>query len=403
MYKKVQHMENDIEKKAIFALKANDVTLRLLAIIVLIGFILRIFYSFYLGLPWFSTDTFSYFEMADGILFGKPISFFPNGYPLIVAGVKFFVGKERLPLALIILNILLSSAIIPMSFLIAKKFLNTNQSLFAAFLVAIWPNQLNYVRQLLSEVPSTFFLVFAVYLTSRTRQLFSVPAGALFFFSGMIRSTIFPVGWLSSFFLFVIGWKKKAFLLTLGLVISLFASEALYRSEVIRPPSNLGDNLLLSISNSSEEGIDWASVKKFSDHERRAPYQSYISFAISKPTTFTRQRLSAFWELWGPWPNSGDKDMPRPLMKRILIGIRFAAFLLALFSAIKLRSNPYVILCSIPIVIITAIHTATFSGPRFTYTIEPLLLILTAAGFQDTYRFFGNISRKFSKRIWSIS
>jgi hypothetical protein len=125
--------------------------------------------------------------MADGILSGAPISYFPNGYPLIVAGVRLIVAQNFLNSALLTLNVLLSTAVVAMAYYICKRISGSVSALIVAALVAVWPNQLNYTRQLLSEVPCVFFLTAAIALLLFEHRLLSDIA---FSAASLVRSSL---------------------------------------------------------------------------------------------------------------------------------------------------------------------------------------------------------------------
>lgn len=112
-------------------------TIIFLILIIFIALIARIYISFYSGLTIFSTDTYSYFEMANGILTGTPVSYFPNGYPLIVSIMKIMVGNAMLSFSLIVLNIVFSTLVVLMTFFLARKVLSTRLSLLATVAVGL--------------------------------------------------------------------------------------------------------------------------------------------------------------------------------------------------------------------------------------------------------------------------
>ena len=89
----------------------------------------------------------------------------------------------------------------------------------------------------------------------------------------------------------------------------------------------------------------------------------------------------ALWELWGFWPDAGDEDNPRDWKRRALIGLRFPLFLFAVAGAWVGRHDWRVWACFIPIAAITLVHTAFFSTSRFTYTVEPLAMVLAVTAF----------------------
>src|ERR1700680_413351 len=152
-----------------------------LLIIFGVGLLNRVYVCFFAGLPAFNTDTFDYFKMADAITRGVPYSYFSNGYPLIIAGIKILFGDQHFQSALLVVNIVLSMIILGFAFQISRRIFETALALWTVALLAVWPNQINYVRQFLSEVPSSFFLLFGVFLLIRGNHISS---GILLYFAG---------------------------------------------------------------------------------------------------------------------------------------------------------------------------------------------------------------------------
>jgi hypothetical protein len=191
------------------------------------AFVARSFVCFRSGLTPYNTDTYDYLKMADAILEGKPFSYFPNGYPLLIAFVKAIAGNSYLVEILLFLNVLMSTSLVLVTFSIALRFME-----------------------------------------------------------------------------------------------------------------------------------------------------------------------SAFWELWGPWPQASNVDMPRSTITKILIGLRCLMILLAIAAFWSRRSSVEIGLVMIPIILITVVHTAFFSTPRFTFPVEPLVLVLATLGMADVARLFGRVTQK---------
>src|SRR6476620_6353857 len=80
----------------------------LLCLVLLIGFILRVYISFFTGLPHIHRDTPDYLKQADTFLSGGYINYFPNGYPLLIAFEKLLFGNA-VENMLIWTNIILAS------------------------------------------------------------------------------------------------------------------------------------------------------------------------------------------------------------------------------------------------------------------------------------------------------
>ena len=361
-----------------------------LSAILVAALTLRVYASFFSGLANYNTDTYSYFKMADAIIAGEPISYFPNGYPLIVSIVKLLFGDSALVInVILIINVTFSTLIVLMSYFIARSFLSPLPSLLACSMVAFWPNQINYVRHLLSEVPATFSLTLGMLLLLRAmvatkERLRSFAAGFFLFLSGLIRSTLSPLGFLVAAYLLLLRQKRTAVLLLAGLMVGIFTNLILIHTGVIAEPSNTGGNLLLSINKSSGDNAFFSAVQ-FSDEEKSHPLSTYVKFAMDYPSEFIRLRLSSFWELWGPWPSPGDPHASRSVLSRALIGVRFPLLLVALLGVWLNRRSPATILIGLPIMLITVVHVVFFSSPRFTYTVEPLVIILAMAGLYGIY------------------
>ena len=93
-----------------------------------------------------------------------------------------------------------------------------------------WPNQLNYSRQLLSEVPSTFFMILGIYLLTKKSLYSNFFGGATIAFASIIRSTILPFVIFFIIFALINQLKKlgdvsftksQSFLLTLGSLVTI--------------------------------------------------------------------------------------------------------------------------------------------------------------------------------------
>jgi hypothetical protein len=336
-----------------------------------VALVARLWICFASRLPWYNTDSYDYLRMADAILAGKPVSYFPNGYPLLIAGTKWLVGDLHLATSLIIFNIAASMAVVAMSFQIAKRLACSSAAVAATILVAIWPNQLNYVRQLMTEVPATFFLMLGVLLVLKGR---SFSGGISLALAILIRTTLLPVIPLIVLLAVTEGWRRAGGIITGALVVAGL-NGVLVHTGVVAPSNNGGVNLLFSIQSTSTEGIVF-STESFTAAERSKPLATYIHFAIDRPKQFLWQRLSSLWELWGPLPASAEGS--RSLIRRLLIGMRFPLFAIATLGIVIHRTSRPHLLLAVPILVVTLIHTAFFSTARFSYPVEPLVLILAA-------------------------
>lgn len=350
-------------------------------IILLIAFVIRIFICFLSGLPWYNSDTYSYFEMAASILNGTPFSYFPNGYPLLIVLLRLFLSNSIIPEALIVLNIIFQLLTL---FFIERilKYYGVSESLRLVSLlaIAIYPNQINYTRQLLTEASSLFFLTLTIYFYTNKNRLFSGLAGYL---TSQFRPTLLP--FLPAIILIEILNKNYRIVLNLfwGFLIGVFVFFVLEQNNIIKAPNNLGTNLLISIQSDSYD-IDW-NTKNFTPEEKSSPIETYMNFAINNPIRFLEQRLISLWVLWGPLPVSH-----RGLLEKLLIAIRFPLFILSILAMIFYKriglERDFVLIISLPIIIITAIHTMFFSQQRFTFVVEPFIITLSVLFLNYIFR-----------------
>jgi hypothetical protein len=337
---------------------------------------------------WFATDSAHYFRLAGDIVAGDPTSERSNGYPLLIALLSHALPGRLLPLGLLSLNVVASVTAVALVGRIGKNVSGWGVGLLAALVVALYPNQLNYVRYLLTEAPAALVLTAAVWLLVRRRRSWgeAVLAGVLVGFGVLLRSSLLAVGGLLLVVLLVARrpWRECAGFAT-GMVLVAVLNAALIATGTIAPTRHAGPNVLMAIQSSSSEGIVF-SAEAFSAEERARPFVTYLRFAAEHPLTFAEQRLSALWELWGPWPSAGDPQNPRSVLARLLIGVRFLLIALAAGGLVRHARDSRAWVIVAPVLAITAVHVAFFATPRFTHVVEPLTAVLAAWFVMDLAR-----------------
>ena len=336
---------------------------------------LRLWIAFGSGLPWGNVDTTYYFLMAERIVIGKPISSFPNGFPLIIAAVHFLCPPARIPAAIIGCNVILSTLLVLLGYGIGRAVHSGPPTVLAAALIAVWPNQLVYAHMLLSEMPATFFLTLGIFLLLRRK---AVSGGLSLAAASLIRSTLSPVVFLV--FAWMLAFKKgkaQIGLYAAGIAMVFAVNHALLRWQVIAPPTNANPNLLFAIGSSSTAGVRFNADPLTMDQQTH-PLRTYVSFACEHPVTFLQQRFSSVWELWGPWPTISNEQPSRNPLIRAVIGLRFVLFVLALIELARHRRSAAHWLLALPILVVTGVHAAFFSTPRFSCPVEPCAIVLSA-------------------------
>lgn len=366
---------------------ANFYYWRVFWFILFIAFLLRCYVTFNSGLTWYTVDSYQYLKMADAIVNGEPYSRFPNGFPLLIAFFKLYLPEAWIPPSLVTLNIFLSTAVVGLCIKISRMIRgNALFALLAGISIAIFPNQLNYVRQILSETPTSFFLVLSMFLFFKRSYFLS---GLTLVITILFRTSLFPLLPLMfiCFYFFEKAGELKVSLFKYAsgmLAISLIYI-SLLNFGIVKSSSNLGVNILISISsyggdiNYSLDGLS----KEYIHH----PIQSYFMFAMDHPWEFLKQRALSFNELW-LWPSDGTP--PRSLITKLLIALKIPVLIGAIVAfCFNFKKVDFWILF-LPILIITLIHTLFFSTPRFTYVIEPFAIILAVIGLFKLVKIFIN-------------
>lgn len=355
-----------------------------LLIILLLAFSVRIYISFFSGLSWFQTDTFDYFDMADAILAGHPYSAFPNGYPILIAITKTFFRPGLVPSVLISLNVVFSTLIVWMTTVMAKKMTGSElMACVAGFGIALYPIQLNYVRLMLTEVPTTFLLTLSVFLLLR-RNYFS--SGLSFCLTTLLRSSALPVlPILIGYYLFHPNpgiTKRQAVSYLVGLMTVLTLYSGLIVCGVVKTSSNLTVNLLTS-SKPYNQGDNFFSIDRFTIEEKQNPLRTYINFALNNPVEYVRQRLLSLQELWG-WPVTVDHiGVSRSIATKIVVSVRIPLIVLVIIGFWRGPRDYDTWILFSPIIAITSVHFLMHSSPRYTTVVEPCLIVLAVVSLKQ--------------------
>lgn len=347
---------------------------RVLGALTSLAVLLRVFAAWQFS--WYNTDTLAYFDMASAISNGQPMAYLPNGYPLVIVAVRAVVGEAAAPAALVGLNVMLGALAVPLVAFIGARTVSVRAGLAAAALLAIWPNQINYTRQILTEAPATAMLVSAVVALLARREM---TAGALAYAAVLLRTTLLPAAGLFAIWTWRVQGRGAAARYAVGLALVLGAEAAFNGAGIIAPPANLGGNFLLATQVPEDGGRDFA-LTQFTDADRANPLRAYVTFAAEQPVTFVKLRLLSMWEMWGPWPDAGAPANPRSFAARASIGVRFLLFVAALAGLYVLRTRDAWLL-AIPLLSVTALHMVFFSMPRFSFTVEPFAIVLATAAF----------------------
>jgi hypothetical protein len=250
-------------------------------------------------------------------------------------------------------------------------------------IAALWPNQLNYVPQIVSDVPATFFMVVGIALTIFIKPL----AGGLFLgIAGAFRTSLIPI----SFLVAIMFVRKRAFRQALLLLITSLLPIALMSGYSFTRfgEQALGQNLPYGISvalASYGDNIDDTAFSAYLDDpdSNRISLTDginlYVKALFNNTVEFVKQRMAALWAMWGIWPNVRD-EVGRGILAQVVIGLRFPLLILAIYGFIMSRRERSDWILITPAILLTFIHTILFAKPRYTFPAEPLLIILAMEG-----------------------
>lgn len=350
-------------KRNLWVLLGGALVLRVLAVV--------------LAPTWYTTDSYSYRAMAHSILDGSPSDHFPNGLPLLEAGLIWVLG-EGMIYGLLGLQVLVSVVSCWLVYAIGRKYGGSATGWLAALVMMVYPFTISFVRLEMTETVSVFLLLGALWLLMCRRYGW---AGVVFGLLWLFRSSLLPTGLLLGVALLPFGnWRAWRPVLGFvgGFLVVWALNWGLIQGGVLKAPVNLGENLLLSIQARSTEGMpfDGGGVGAA---ELEDPWGAYWEFLCTQPGEWMMQRLSSLWELMGPWPSAGVGESQRWMIARGLIGLRFLMLLGALGAVWRYRKERYTWWLAAPAVGVAGLHFFFFSDARFWVPVEPCLMVLMAA------------------------
>ncbi len=346
--------------------------------ILLTGFIVRAVVCFFVSELHVQRDTLGYLEQADTLLSGGYTNYFPNGFPFLIALAK-LISPDHYITVLLWINILLSTTSIYFLYHIVRKTSgDIKVSLLAALVLAFFPTQINYVRWILSETPSTFFLIgfFFFYLQNK-----NFSAGLFIGIASIIRTELFMILPLVMFTELLAFRKIRVFLIA-GLLIPVLLTGFYCKQKTGKfAISGHGKvNAAYSIT-ASGSFIDWYYLDKHPEIKNSSDaLKMYFENMKKEPVQFIKNRVANLWELWGLFPSSSSGN--RGIASRVFIGST-NLFLLGfgLFGWWKQRKNFNAFILIFPFFVITSIHVMMYALPRYTYPAEPFMIALAASPF----------------------
>lgn len=365
---------NDLQRPAARLEQPANARKALWAIIAL-ALIVRIYLCFFTHLPHTEVDSYGYLSQADTLINGGYTDYFPNGYPMIIALIKLITGSANLIPALLWLNIVMSLATLWFVFDIAHRLSGRyTYGVLAAAILAFFPTQINYVRWIYSEMPAGFFLVGAFFFYYRKQWIW---AGLFFGIATMIRNNIQPI-FIVLFLIHIIVSKKIPWAMIIATAIPLLAL-GFYCKAHTGKFSTAGNSRINILFAASADGpdVDFTMGDKHPEAQTTGQAMKvYLDSAKDHPVRFMKQRADNLWNYWGFFSSKANGG--RSLGSRLLLGAgNFFLIVFGLWGWWRQRKYYPVSIMIIPFVLLTALHSMLVALPRYTYPVEPFLILLS--------------------------
>jgi hypothetical protein len=339
-----------------------------------LGAVMRVMFAFFYT-SWHTSDAGQYFTQADAILQGRWIDYLPNGYPLMIAGLQRLTGPAAIESCLLVLNIVMSSAIVWHVAVLARRLAPGPIHVLAATLaIALWPNQLVQLRNFGSDIPAAYFLTLAVGWLCADRR---IPAGLAIGAAIACRPSIAPAAAALGGVLWAIARRQSrqgpafAFGAAALVPLALVAALGMSRGAGPRLDGHLGEVLT-----NADASFGGAFVAAGNDGDSsRDGLKTYRDRLLREPVYFARQRAAALWEMWGSWP----ADNGSGLLRQIAVAIRFPLGVFALVAWYAARRTPAASYLGLSVVMLTLVQAMLYALVRFMVPIEPLAIALASA------------------------
>ena len=311
-------------------------------------------------------------------------------YPLLIAIVGDGWGQKLADLAWSVASVWLAYA------LALRIYRNEAVALAAAFACALWPHFVFFAAVGLTE--TMFIALVLAALVSLHDERYAL--GSVFLvLSILTRPALEPFAPIVVLlFALVVHRQSLRFsiarlaiyaLIYVSLMAPWWAHNYVKYGEFVR--LNVADGMVLytgnNPSNTSGGGItgpdvDFAGFRKIENPVRRSEAfrNAAVEYIKSDPWHFVAMMGVKFGRLWRPWPHVED------YRSSLIVAVSVATFLPALVLALvglaaTLRSHFHLLLPSLAyMAFLTLVHMVTFGSVRYRVPMEPIVLILAAAG-----------------------
>ncbi|MDQ0113629.1 glycosyltransferase family 39 protein [Paenibacillus harenae] len=338
------------------------------------------------------------------------------GFPLFLAGIYKAVDyKQHDPFPYVrYIQVLLSLATMAFIFRLAYRQLGRSQALIALVLAAVYPPFVYANGAILTEVLATFLLVLYVTLQLRSYEKLSLPwslaAGAALGALVLTRPEFLPVALL---FVVFYGWKlkqsRKKVLTVFGMTMLVFA--VLMSPWWVRNMVTFDKFILLStMENPLYAGtFEYKNYEntivpihaKAEDSQTEVAKERIIYGFKHFPLTFLGwYTVGKLVYLYGPVYTGTGHDPWYTIIPMNGLPLHFLIMLLGALGTIYAllryrRSQPLLLFIALLVVSMTALRLIYVAEARYTFTLIPLILLLSADTAKRLYDWF---AQKYGKQ-----
>jgi 4-amino-4-deoxy-L-arabinose transferase-like glycosyltransferase len=350
-------------------------------------------------------------------------AYWPPGTSAIYAALYRIFGFNFRPV--VVLNIILSTAVVGLTMVLAVKLFDKRVGKIAGILMAVWPSEVAYVTVLASEIPFTFLILlgctiwFSSWKSNIARAAVSGLAfGAASYFRPI--ALLLPIiAWLST----VLDWRKlragiPAMLVSLVVIAATIAPWTIRNAQVFGHfvPMSTSDGVNLWMGNNAGSDGSYSplpvTVQGLNEYEQnRILSEDALLFVSEHPLMFVSRTFKKVallhisettaitWNMEGIRRISGENAL-FPL-KLVTQGFWTGALVLAFAGIVVLMRRSGVLRAMTnPALLIWIYFTAVYSifvvADRYHFPSHPFISMLAALAIIEAGRF---IERMMSGRI----